>query len=103
MLPQYKMKSPDWGRFDESSPSNSAPWPLGLLLRKQFGPGAGQGALNAQDGRDQDVDVAGFDFLNRAEIQVGQFREALLGDCPGGSLTANITSQPAEIVLLMDG
>ena len=51
-------------------------WPSGA---HQGIPGASQGCMQAQDGGEKDVQLAGFDFLDRPGIHVHQFSELFLG------------------------
>ena len=47
-------------------------------------------------GGDEDGDVAGFDLLDGARVEVGQFRKALLGQPACGALAAQVVAERAE-------
>jgi hypothetical protein len=67
------------------------------MLWQQLGPGAAQSFLNPDHGGHQDIDPACFDFLNRADVQVHQFSEALLRHRLSSSLTADVRSQLLQL------
>ena len=75
----------------------------GLFRTEKFVPGAIQGFLDAQHGCDQDVYAACFNFLNRADVQIGQFRKIFLGDRPRSPLAADVCAQVLKNVFLLDG
>ncbi len=75
----------------------------GLFRTEKFVPGAIQGFLNAHDGCDQDVYAACFNLLNRADVQIGQFRQIFLGDRPRSPLAADVCAQVLKNAFLLDG
>lgn len=75
----------------------------GLFRTEKFVPGAIQGFLDAQHGCDQDVYAACFNFLNRADVQIGQFRQLFLGDRPRSPLAADVRAQLTENAFLLAG
>jgi hypothetical protein len=62
-------------------------------------PRATEGALDADDGRQQDVDLASLDFLDGADVQVNEFGKPLLCDALGSALTADIYAELSELRL----
>ena len=68
-------------------------WPSGA---HQGIPGASQGCLHTQDGGEQDVELAGFDFLDGPGIHVHQFSELFLGESARNPLTAHVGAEFGE-------
>ena len=57
-----------------------------VSITDEFIPGALQRAMNADQGRQQDIQLTRFDFLDRPDIQIDQFREPLLRQALIGAL-----------------
>lgn len=57
------------------------------LLIPQVFPRASQGFLQSQDGGEQKVELAGFDFLDGASIQFHEFGQFFLGQIPPQALS----------------
>jgi len=53
--------------------------------------------LDADQGREQNVNLAGFDFLDSADIQVNKFCEPFLRETFAGSFSANICTELFEL------
>ena len=70
---------------------------------EQLGPWTVLGVLNAQHSCEQDVDIPGFDFLNRAQIQIGQLCKAFLGERFGHPFALDIGAKLAEDTLVLNG
>ena len=60
-----------------------------LLLHQPF-PGASQGLLKSQHGRQQDIYVSSLEFLHRADVQISHFGQFLLRDILARPLATEI-------------
>lgn len=72
-----------------------------FALRKQLIPFAPERLLNAAHRRDQNVQFAALNFLDRSNIQICKLRELLLSDAAGGSLSAKICADSSEKLSLL--
>ena len=71
----------------------------GGSLRQELAPGATQGRLKPDSRRDQDIDVTGLDFLDRADVEIDEFRQAFLGHSFFNPLTTDIGPELLELPL----
>ena len=60
-------------------------------------PRATQRIAQPHGGGDEDISLAGLDFLERPNVQVGKFGELFLGDAEGGPLTAQVSPEGFEL------
>ena len=65
----------------------------------EFVPLALQGALDADESGEEDVELTGFDLLHGAQVQVSEFGQPLLRQTFGGALAANVCPKPFELRL----
>ena len=73
---------------------------LPVRIPQQIVPSTPQRLLEPHHGRQQDVDVAGLDFLDRPDVQIHQFGQFFLGDFPGHPLPANIAAESRYLCFL---
>jgi len=66
-------------------------------FRHQRVPGTPQRFAQSQHRRQQDVDVAGLDLLNCANVQIDQFSQFFLGDFPAHPLAAEIDAESLDL------
>jgi len=68
-----------------------------LFSRKQLVPRATQGALNAEQRRQEDVQLARLDLLYGANVQVHQFGETLLCQPACDTFAAHVSTEPFQL------
>jgi hypothetical protein len=60
-------------------------------------PGAIQRFLQTQNGREENVQFSGFDFLDRARVHFHQFRQFFLGDAARHALAAHVCGERGKL------
>lgn len=65
--------------------------------RQQLIPGTLERLVNTQNRGDQDVDVACFDLLHRANVEISPFCQLLLSHIDGRSFTSDIRPELLEL------
>jgi len=53
--------------------------------------------VNSQDRCNQDIDVASFDLLNRANVEISQFCQLFLGHAYGRSFASDVRPDMLEL------
>ena len=69
----------------------------GLAILHQPVPRTAQSVVYAQNRGQQNVDLAGLNFLNRPWIQASQFSQPLLSDRPAHPLPAHVRTESLEL------
>jgi len=70
-----------------------------VLLVNEFIPRAIQGAMDTDEGCEKNVDLAGFDLLHGAYIQIRQFSKPFLSHFTGNAFPAHISAKPFKLRL----
>jgi hypothetical protein len=68
-------------------------------MRKQPCPRTVEGTLDTSGCCDEDIEFSGFDLLNGADVQIGQFGKSLLGYSPLASFAAHACPEPSQFTL----
>jgi hypothetical protein len=68
-----------------------------LFSAEQSVPGAIQGALDAEQRGQQDIELARLDFLHGANVQIDQFRQSFLRQPAGCALPTHVRAKPIQL------
>jgi len=80
------------------SACQSSRTPLPALFLQKHIPPATEGTPQPNSGRHEDISLARLDLLKRPDIEVGEFRQFLLGYVASNSLASQVCAQYHEFV-----
>lgn len=76
---------------------------LGRLFLQERVPGAAEGVTQPDGRGDEDVGLPGFDLLQGADVEFGQFGEFFLGHFPRHAFAAQVGPEDFDLAFLFVG